>query len=163
MKSYKTIQVNGKQVRLHRFLMEQKIGRKLTFNEVVHHIDEDIFNNSIENLQIISRGNHIRLHPEINKKSIDANTKEIDLEVLKDLRKTMSISEISKFFNVSAMTIWYRMKKNNIKTTKLDSEDIKEIRYFLSIGKKGREIASIFNVSEQLISNIKTNKNHGNK
>ena len=163
MKSYKTIQVNGKQVRLHRFLMEQKIGRKLTFNEVVHHIDENIFNNNIDNLKIVSRGNHIRLHPEINKKSIEVNTKEIDIEVLKNLRKTMTISEIASFFNVATMTIWYRMKKNNIKTTKLDNEDIKEIRYFLSIGKKGREIASIFNVSEQLISNIKNNTRHGNK
>lgn len=163
MKHYKTIQINGKQVRLHRHLMEKKIGRKLDFNEVVHHINGDKLDNRIENLRVVDRGHHIKLHPEINLKSIYVNTKDIDIEVLKKLRKKMTISEIAIYFGVSTMTIWYRMKKNNIKTTKLSNEEIKKIRLFLSKGKKQREIASIFNVSEQLISNIKHGRTYGNK
>ena len=75
----------------------------------------------------------------------------------------MSISEIAKNFNVSAMTIWYRMKKNNIKTTKLSDNEIKEIRELLKTKISQREIAKKFKVSEQLISNIKKNKRYGNK
>lgn len=163
MKHYKTIQINGKQVRLHRYLMEQKIGRSLTFNEVIHHIDGNKYNNNIDNLEIVSRGNHIRLHPEINKKSIDVNYKEIDIDIIKELKKTMSISKIAEYFNVSTMTIWYRMKKNNIKTTKLSDNEIKEIRELFKTKISQREIAKKFKVSEQLISNIKNNKRYGNK
>ncbi|NBV72428.1 MAG: hypothetical protein EBR60_10400 [Burkholderiaceae bacterium] len=38
---YKTIRINGKQVREHRYLMEQHLGRKLDRNEQVHHINGD--------------------------------------------------------------------------------------------------------------------------
>lgn len=41
----------------HRYFMAQKIGRPLTKNESVHHIDGNRGNNNIENLQIIN-GNH---------------------------------------------------------------------------------------------------------
>lgn len=161
MSNYKTIQINGKQLRLHRYLMEQKIGRKLNFNEVVHHIDGNKLNNNIDNLEIISRGNHIKLHPEINKKSIEVNSIDLDIEKIIELRKTMSISEIAKFFNVSNMTIWYRMKKFNIKTKKLNELDIIEIKNLLSKKVKQKYIAQQFNVSEQLISNIKHNLRYG--
>lgn len=161
MSNYKTIQINGKQLRLHRYLMEQKIGRKLNFNEVVHHIDGNKLNNNIDNLKIISRGNHIKLHPEINKKSIEVNSIDLDIEKIIELRKTMSISEIAKFFNVSNMTIWYRMKKFNIKTKKLNELDIIEIKNLLSKKVKQKYIAQQFNVSEQLISNIKHNLRYG--
>jgi hypothetical protein len=48
--------------RLHRILAEQKIGRKLYPNEIVHHIDGDKLNNSIDNLQIMTNSEHTKLH-----------------------------------------------------------------------------------------------------
>lgn len=46
----------------HRFLMQQKIGRKLRPTEIVHHINHDFRDNRLENLQIMTRSEHQRLH-----------------------------------------------------------------------------------------------------
>jgi transcriptional regulator of acetoin/glycerol metabolism len=118
MKYYKTIQVEGKQVRLHRYLMEQKIGRKLSFNEIVHHKNGKIFDNSLENLEIISRGEHIKLHPEVLEAWKESNTYKFNNNDIIKMYETMSIQKISEYFGVASMTIWYRLKKENIKTHK---------------------------------------------
>ncbi len=59
-KIYKTISVNGKEVREHRWLMEQYLGRKLESWEHVHHIDDNHLNNDIENLEVLSNSEHQR-------------------------------------------------------------------------------------------------------
>ena len=47
---------------MHRRVAEQTIGRKLNTNEVVHHLDGDPKNNSIDNLIVLSRSKHAALH-----------------------------------------------------------------------------------------------------
>jgi hypothetical protein len=47
---------------VHVVAMEQKIGRKLFANEVVHHIDHNKSNNSIENLLLMTNKEHNKLH-----------------------------------------------------------------------------------------------------
>jgi hypothetical protein len=118
MKHYKTIQVNGIQVRLHRHLIESKLNRKLGFNEVVHHINGNKHDNRIENLELVSRSEHMKLHPEILEKWIEKNSYNFDIETIKEMYKTMSIKKIADHFGVAAMTIWYRLKKENITTNK---------------------------------------------
>jgi hypothetical protein len=54
----------GKKVREHRWLMEQKIGRKLLPTEHVHHINENPLDNRLENLQLLGQAEHMRLHKE---------------------------------------------------------------------------------------------------
>ena len=39
MNRYKLIRIDGKQCYEHRAIMEEHLGRKLGFNECVHHID----------------------------------------------------------------------------------------------------------------------------
>ena len=49
---------------LHRKIMEDYIGRKLNSNEIVHHKDGNKLNNDINNLEILTRSEHIKLHKE---------------------------------------------------------------------------------------------------
>ena len=59
---YRKMKVNGKTVQVHRYVMEQHIGRPLLSTELVHHINDDRYDNRIENLEIISPKEHSRLH-----------------------------------------------------------------------------------------------------
>lgn len=52
----------------HRIVMENHLGRVLNSNEVVHHIDENKKNNSINNLQLMLVEDHTRLHSSTGRK-----------------------------------------------------------------------------------------------
>lgn len=47
---------------LHRFLMECKLGRSLSPDEIVHHKDGDPQNNTISNLELTTNSEHIKSH-----------------------------------------------------------------------------------------------------
>lgn len=51
----------------HRKIVEAIIGRPLEKNEVVHHKDGDKSNNSPENLELLTRSEHTRLHHELRR------------------------------------------------------------------------------------------------
>jgi hypothetical protein len=52
-----------------KFILEQKLGRRLSDNETVHHIDGNFLNDSEENLQILPRVVHVKLDTRrLNKK-----------------------------------------------------------------------------------------------
>ena len=48
--------------RLHDIIAEMKIGRPLSKDEIVHHLDGDKLNNHPNNLVVMTRGQHTTLH-----------------------------------------------------------------------------------------------------
>ena len=64
---YKVLRINGKNKREHKVIMEKYLGRKLKKSEIVHHINGDRADNKIENLQVVSRKEHIEIHFEVQK------------------------------------------------------------------------------------------------
>lgn len=52
----------GGYIREHVFVMENALSRRMKPGECVHHKDHDRQNNSVENLEIIQRGQHSKLH-----------------------------------------------------------------------------------------------------
>jgi hypothetical protein len=55
----------------HIYIAEHFLGRSLLENEVVHHLDLNPLNNRIENLLVIDRGMHNRLHAWLGKQGVE--------------------------------------------------------------------------------------------
>lgn len=59
---YINLRAGSRYIPEHRLVMERHLGRPLNPDEVVHHINHDKTDNRIENLQVMSRAEHINEH-----------------------------------------------------------------------------------------------------
>ena len=55
---------------IHRDIMEKHLDRKLESSEFVHHIDGDVSNNNIDNLEILTNSKHRSLHCKTQKRNL---------------------------------------------------------------------------------------------
>jgi len=60
-RGYVFILVGDKYIGEHRLAVENQLGRRLEFNEKIHHINGNKSDNRIENLQICSQSQHCRI------------------------------------------------------------------------------------------------------
>jgi len=65
-RGYKFAWVGGRAARVHRLVAALLLGRPLRRDEDVHHIDGNRGNNLPENLMVLSRSEHSRLHSKYN-------------------------------------------------------------------------------------------------
>ena len=115
MQSYKCIRINGKQVRLHRALMEAYIGRKLKSWELVHHIDGNKHNNELSNLSITTRGTHMKTHG-IGIKTRFQRQYEIHESDLTQLYlvERLPIWKVAEIIHATYGSVFLSLKKHNI-------------------------------------------------
>lgn len=59
---YVITRVDGKPKREHIYVMEKYLGRRLDGDECVHHKDGNIIDNSLENLLLMKKSDHSKLH-----------------------------------------------------------------------------------------------------
>ena len=95
-------------VREHILVMEKYLGRYLTEDEVVHHIDENKLNNDISNLQLMTKYEHKCYHS-------SKPRKHVDLEKSKELLlKGYTMPQVAKYYNVSESGLRKKFKANGI-------------------------------------------------
>lgn len=89
-------------VQQHRLIMEDYVGRKLQKEEHVHHINHQKTDNRLENLQILSHADHIRLH---NALPTGAGKVDVTEESVREALQGRSTAEAAQYLGINHQTL----------------------------------------------------------
>lgn len=84
---------DGRQVAVHRLVVEEHLGQALTSDQVVHHIDHNPLNNDISNLQVMTRAEHLVHH--LRNMPVKPWTEEEVAELIRLSQQRVSLDEIA--------------------------------------------------------------------
>lgn len=105
--------------KVHRQIMEKHLGRKLLPEEIVHHKDEDKLNNDIENLEVMTRAEHNKLHQSFGGKGeshINSKLTKTDVKIIRaSALYGVMYTDLARVFSVSISTISHIVKRKTWK------------------------------------------------
>lgn len=87
--------------------MERKLRRKLRSNEHVHHINGNKTDNRPENLELVSPGEHIRLHGLTTVQGEQHPASKLTVAQVREIRHSRkSQGQLARQFGIAQATVW---------------------------------------------------------